>query len=106
MPPRRERVQPDRILVARLDGTARRLSSARTPHDIAIPELHAITTRPDLLGIAAGRALAGTLSGQAGDEWAPASLALLRDAGADRAVAEAEAVLVAQRLREGGHSNP
>lgn len=106
MPPRRERTPDDRILVARLDGTARRLSRERTPHEVAIPELHAITTRPDLLGIAAGSALAAVRSGRAGDEWGPASLALLRDAGADRAVAETQAAVVAQRMLEPGHSNP
>jgi len=50
----------DRILIARLDGSALRLAANKASEPDAIAELHRISTRPDLLGRAAGRFLADT----------------------------------------------
>lgn len=52
------RPDADRILIARLDGTAHRLLHEKADREQAIAELHAITTRTDLLNEAAATSLA------------------------------------------------
>lgn len=77
---------PDDLTVARLDGTARNLLHRGADRDTCIAELHAVTTDPVLLGLAAGRALGswrrwqeGFNSGHDGDRVAR----MLTAAGAD-----------------------
>ena len=52
------RPDADRILLARLDGTAHRLLREKVDRDACNVELHAITARTDLLTAAAANSLA------------------------------------------------
>jgi len=73
--------QPDRIAIARLEGTAFRLTRTPRPDDgEPLDEIHAISRDPFLLGIAAG-----VLASHG--EHDAAAVELLRQAGADMTVA-------------------
>lgn len=52
------RPDADRILIAQLDGECHRLLREKTDRDTCIAELHAITTRTDLLTETAATSLA------------------------------------------------
>lgn len=93
------------IIVAQLDGTARRLLREKADVDTCLRELHAVTTDPDLLGQAAGAALGawrrwddGAVIGHDGDRVAR----MLTAAGADPDVRDRRADEVEQRLRTDG----
>ena len=92
---RRSAAAADRILVARLYGAAGRHVRCEVPEEAAIAELHQITTRPDLLGWAAGMFSA---SEDPWPEWNSQAVRLLLSAGADPEVLAAAAVEVAERL--------
>ena len=97
---RRPDMQSDRILIARLYGVTQRHASHGTADtDEAVAELHGITTRPDLLALAAG-ALGGGY-----DEWEErqeAAVRLLLRAGADPELYEAHRAATRQRLDSTG----
>lgn len=81
--------------MARLYGAAGRHANQGLPEQEAIAELHAITTRPDLLGQAAGMFQASD------DPWPERNrraARLLLAAGADPDVAAASATRVRERL--------
>lgn len=95
---RRTPGQDDRITIARLDGTARRLLGAETPRETVIAEVQAISTDPQILGHAAG-ALLGSWNADPVGAWQGRDVAeLLIDAGGDRDVATDVANLVRERL--------
>ncbi|MBZ5736515.1 hypothetical protein K8Z61_18645 [Nocardioides sp. TRM66260-LWL] len=79
-------LEQDRITIARLCGTARRLAAARTPIDQAVTELHAITRDPRLLGQASGSELGGWQADPIRTCWGQRISRLLDAAGADPAV--------------------
>ncbi len=85
----------DRVLVARLYGAAGRHASHGVAEEQAVAELHEITTRPDLLGRAAGMFSA---SGDPWPEWNSRAVRLLLVAGADPEVLATTAAEVAERL--------
>lgn len=83
------------VVLARLEGTAARYGYGNrtdASRGEAIAELHAISTDPVLLGLAAGSDLASR------HEYKRAGADLLREAGADMQVAEASAKEVRERL--------
>lgn len=91
--------QRERLKLADLSGLAKRYGIgdlAAAPRDEAVAELHAVTTDPQLLGIAAGVAMADP-NGISGP-----MVELLRAAGADMAVAEEHATEVRERLESQG----
>jgi sirohydrochlorin ferrochelatase len=92
---RRSAAEEDRILVARLYGAAGRHASLGVPEETAVAELRGITTRPDLLGSAAGMFSA---SQDSWPEWNSQAARLLLAAGADPEVLAATAAEVAERL--------
>lgn len=86
------------ITLARLDGAARKLLDEHTPLDASIAVLGAITSKPDVLGLAAGRAL-GAHRHNPVSSWQGAAVAeLLIAAGADPDVTDARAAEVVARL--------
>lgn len=96
------RLKPrDSIKVAQLIGVAARWSFGNrdtAPRAEAIAAVHAVSDDPVLLGIAAGHHLASPHPHQhAGAE-------LLRDAGADMAIAEERAAAIRSRLTRHGHA--
>lgn len=91
----RSSVDADRVLVARLYGAAGRHASLGVAEEDALAELHEITTRPDLLGRAAGMFAA---SEDPWPEWNNRAVRLLLVAGADPEVLATTAAEVAERL--------
>ena len=79
---------PDQLLGARLSGVAGFCVENRVPREEAIRQLHEVSSRPDLLGIEAGREWAARDVDPVWYPWAAAKLELLVAAGADREVAE------------------
>ncbi|GAA4123168.1 hypothetical protein GCM10022215_29550 [Nocardioides fonticola] len=96
------------MLTARLLGTARRHAIDKTPDDVAIAELHAISRVPSVLGRAAGVALGGWQHDPITHPWSPRIGALLEAAGADLATRDTEAAVVLARLsaQEGRARHP
>ena len=96
--PRHHSPTDEGVVVARLDGAARRLLRDQADRDHAIAELHSITTDPRLLGIAAGTALAAwrrdQVVGHDGDRVAR----MLEAAGADPQVRDETAAATLRRL--------
>ncbi|WP_243061108.1 hypothetical protein [Nocardioides sp. SR21] len=96
------------IILARLDGAARRLLREKTDPDTCVREIHAITTDPQLLGQAAGRALGGWQANGSHDSDRVARM--LTAAGADPAVRDQHAAETKARLkaehRRPGIGNP
>jgi hypothetical protein len=89
----------ERLALAELQGIARRRTTGRDsdrPREEAVAELHAVTTDPRLLGIAAGM-VAAEPSGTGG----PVA-ELLLDAGGDRDVASEHARQTRARLEATG----
>lgn len=84
--------QTDGVLVARLHGTARRIATEKPATQVAVGELHAITTRVELLSRAAGVHMAMFRSGSS--PFSREAADFLLAAGADLAQAEAEAAAV------------
>ncbi|MEU4367566.1 hypothetical protein [Micromonospora chersina] len=86
-----------RLVLAELSGLSGRYGRERdVDHDQAVAELRAVTTDPELLGIAAGAKMADP-TGVSGP-----AVELLEAAGADMAVAAAHAVEVKARLESRG----
>ena len=99
---------PERILLARLDGTAGHHAMNDSATDVAVAALRAITTDPNLLGHASGTALGAWRADTVSAHWGRAKSRLLDAAGADPAVRDAVADQTRLRLtRMGrGHSAP
>jgi hypothetical protein len=92
---RRTAAEEDRILVARLYGAAGRHANLGVPEETAVAELREITTRFDLLGLAAGMFAA---SEDPWPDWNSLATRLLLAAGADPEVLATTAAEVAERL--------
>lgn len=83
MPRRRPTQAEERIAIARLDGSARRLLAAGVSDERAVAEVHEITRDPELLARAAGSAL-GSWRADPVKSWQGRDVAgLLARAGAD-----------------------
>lgn len=91
-----------RILVARLSGTAARYATGRGEGD-PVAALHGISHDPVLLGLAAAGYLV-TVEWEPDNRHAPEALRWLQEAGADEATMAEEAVRVRQRLGHLPHS--
>lgn len=91
---------PAQLLHAKLCGTARRLSIAKTPTEEAVAELQAISADPTALGAAAGLFMAGHRHDAHINPFDRHAADLLFAAGGDIEAAEAEAALVLRNLRE------
>lgn len=86
------------LTIARLSGTARRLSVHEVPDELALAELHEITRDPELLGEAAGAFMAAHRDAPRLNPFARRAADLLLAAGGDLEAAEAEALLVRERM--------
>lgn len=94
------------LTVARLNGTARRLTIAKADTDAAVAELQAISTSPTLLGTAAGAFMAGHRHDPHINPFDRRAADLLLAAGGDLQVAEVEAAAVTRVLRPRTHFSP
>lgn len=98
------RVNPDRILVAKLTGTAGRHASRGTATDEAIAELKALAGgRADLLAQVAGTAL-GAAETSPHPPWCRREAELCILAGADESLVPAIAAEVKAHLRRPLHT--
>lgn len=88
----------DGVIVARLCGTARRLSIEHAETEAGLVELQAISTSPVLLARAAGTFMAGHRHDARLRPFDRRAADLLLAAGADRDEAERQARVVAERL--------
>lgn len=93
---------PDQLLGARLGGTAGFCVVNKVPREEAIRRLHEVSSRPDLLGIEAGREWASMEHDPVRWSWAAGKLELLVAAGADRGVAEVSRAETLRVLRGPG----
>lgn len=106
----RRKPEDEGIVRAQLDGAARRLLHLKVDYAEAVEALRKITTDPRIMGVAAGRALAGwersEFAGYHGDRVAD----LLLSAGADPEVCQQSADETHRRLavesRHSGIGNP
>ena len=93
----RHRLEPDGIILARLDGTVRRLLRESAEWDTALAEIRRVTTDRRLLGIAAGTALGAWRAVRTHD--ADRVARMIAAAGADADVLEQQAADTEERLR-------
>jgi hypothetical protein len=89
--------EPDRMAVAKISGSASRLSIGRdkdVPRDLAVAELHEISTDKDVLGEVLGDVL---YEAKTQHPYHLATAELLRAAGADEDVAAAKLAELLER---------